>query len=438
MRRGYNQSKAAVPLNSKRFIRIMKTESRYQNRKRRIFEIIQIAGGADSPSRIFDRFIICLIVLSIILTTADTFPLSRRASDLVNLLDAVCMITFTVEYLLRFWTADLLYPDEKFPYLRYILSPAAMIDLLSFLPFYLTGIVPPGIIVFRLIRVARILRVFRINRYSDPLTVITSVLARKASQILASVFLVFMLMLASSLLMYYAEHDAQPDVFTNAFSGLWWAVSTLSTTGYGDIYPVTVLGKMLAIVISILGMSVVAIPTGIITAGFMEAAGSEAADTAAKDGPALRRILDISTAKTSVTAPVRYYRDGDTMEQLALERFVGRCVVTTQKGLVSAEMISPVLSASSAQAAKRILLRGNCSLSRDAAVHLNEMGVLLAGTQGDALGEPEVYYELLGNNTVILHRLDLSEVEDGEYMLNAAPVKKENADRAPCRAWLMR
>ena len=418
------------------------TGTRYRTRKNRIFEIIQIAGGTDAPSRIFDRAIICLIILSIVLTTVDTFPLTQRASDLVNLLDAVCMIAFTVEYLLRFWTADLLYPDDPHPYLRYIVSPAAIIDLLSFLPFYLTGVVPPGIIVFRLIRVARILRLFRINRYSDPLTVITSVLARKASQILASVFLVFMLMLAASLLMYYAEHDAQPDVFTSAFSGLWWAVSTLSTIGYGDIYPVTILGKTLAIIIAILGMSVVAIPTGIITAGFLEAAGSETLEgtsgAIAESGPLVRRILDITGKGTSVVAPSRYYQDGDTMEQLSLERFVGRCVVTTQKGLISPEMISSVLSSATSAAAKRVLLRGACSISKETAAHMNEMGVLLAGTQGDSIGEPEVYYELLGSSTAILQNLDLSEVEDGEYMLSAAPLKKENADKAACRAYLMR
>ena len=412
---------------------------RIQSRRKRIFEIIQIAGGTDAASRAFDRVIIALIILSIILTTVDTFKLSRTASDLVNLLDAVCMITFTIEYLLRLWTADLLYPDEKHPFLRYILSPAAVIDLLSFLPFYLSGIVPPGMIVFRLIRVARILRLFRINRYSDPLTVITSVLVRKASQILASVFLVLMLMLASSLLLYYAEHDAQPDVFTNAFSGLWWSVSTLSTIGYGDIYPVTILGKILAIIISLLGMSVVAIPTGIITAGFMEAAASETPDPAGglANGPLNRRVLDITGPGTAAEAPARYYRGGDTMEQMALERFVGRCVVTTQKGVVTPDVIGTVMASSSAQAAKRILLRGDCTITKETALHMLEMGVLLVGIQGRSIGDSEVYYELTSRNTAILKELDLTEIEDGEYMLSAAPLKKENGEKAPCRAYLM-
>ena len=130
-------------------------------------------------------------------------------------------------------------------------------------------------VVFRLIRVARILRLFRINRFLDPVAAILTVLQKKASLLVASFFLVFVLMFSSSLLMYYAEHDAQPEVFENAFSGLWWAVSTLSTTGYGDIYPVTFLGRLMAIVITLLGMCLVAIPTGIITAGFMEAGHEE-------------------------------------------------------------------------------------------------------------------------------------------------------------------
>ena len=243
--------------------------------RKRIFDIIQIAGGSDRASLIFDRVLIFLILLSIVITTAETFRLPPAVFIALETADACCMIFFTVEYAVRVWTADLLYPNSRVPRLRFIASPGAVIDLLSFLPFYLTGFIPAGMVVFRLVRVARILRIFRINRYSDPISAILDVFRRKASLIFASIFLVMVLMLGASLVMYYAEHEAQPAVFENAFSGLWWAVSTLSTTGYGDIYPVTLLGKTLAIVITLLGMSVVALPTGIITAGFMEAAGQE-------------------------------------------------------------------------------------------------------------------------------------------------------------------
>ena len=104
----------------------------------------------------------------------------------------------------------------------------------------------------------------------DALNVITEVIRRKRDQILSSVFIIVMLIIASSLCMYSLEHEAQPEVFKNAFSGIWWSVSTLLTVGYGDIYPVTVLGKMFSIIITFLGVGMVAIPTGILSAGFVE------------------------------------------------------------------------------------------------------------------------------------------------------------------------
>jgi len=125
-------------------------------------------------------------------------------------------------------------------------------------------------VAFRMIRVIRIFRLFRINSYYDSLNVITEVLHSKRQALVSSVFIILVLMLASSLCMYSLEHEAQPEVFRNAFSGIWWSASTLLTVGYGDIYPVTTMGKALGIVISFLGVGMVAIPTGIISAGFVE------------------------------------------------------------------------------------------------------------------------------------------------------------------------
>ena len=117
---------------------------------------------------------------------------------------------------------------------------------------------------------ARIFHLFRLNARYDSFNVITTVLYEKRNQIISSVFIVVILMLASSLCMYSVEHDAQPEVFRNAFSGVWWSMSTLLTVGYGDIYPITTLGRLMAICIAYLGVGVVAIPTGIISAGFVE------------------------------------------------------------------------------------------------------------------------------------------------------------------------
>ena len=123
---------------------------------------------------------------------------------------------------------------------------------------------------FRMVRIVRIFRLFRINYYFDSLSVITAVLKNRKQQLMSSVFIIGMLMIASSLCMYSLEHEAQPEVFSNAFSGIWWAASSLLTVGYGDIYPITTWGKIFGIFITFLGVGVVAIPTGIISAGFVE------------------------------------------------------------------------------------------------------------------------------------------------------------------------
>jgi voltage-gated potassium channel len=119
-------------------------------------------------------------------------------------------------------------------------------------------------------RVVRIFRLFRINAYFDSINVITAVISSKKQQIISSIYIIVVLMLGSSLCMYSLEHEAQPEVFQNAFSGLWWSVSTLLTVGYGDIYPITPLGKIFGIFITFLGVGMVAIPTGIISAGFVD------------------------------------------------------------------------------------------------------------------------------------------------------------------------
>ena len=183
-------------------------------------------------------------------------------------LDYVTLGIFCVDYVLRFWTAEYLYPNigRKQAKLRFLISFDGVIDLLTIVPvFFLSGFV-----IFRMLRVARIFHLFRLNAKYDSFNVITTVLYEKRNQIISSVFIVLILMLASSLCMYSVEHDTQPDVFRNAFSGVWWSMSTLLTVGYGDIYPVTTLGRVMAICIAYLGVGAVAIPTGIISAGFVE------------------------------------------------------------------------------------------------------------------------------------------------------------------------
>lgn len=268
-----------------------------EKKKKRIFEIIQIGYTGDWQSRLFDVLITVAIVLNIFIAIADTFDELSAYRIYFDMIEMVTVIGFTVEYFLRIWTANLLYPYESYFHAirKYALSFDGIIDFLSFVPYYLPFFFPSGIVAFRMFRVVRILRLFRINAYSDALSVISKVINRKKDQILSSVFIVLTLMLASSLCMYSVEHQAQPEVFKNAFSGFWWSVSTLLTVGYGDIYPVTELGKILSIAITILGVGIVAIPTGIISAGFVEEYNNT------RRSSDIEKVIDLKFIRINVT-----------------------------------------------------------------------------------------------------------------------------------------
>ena len=236
--------------------------------RKRVFDIIQIGYKGDLPSRAFDIFISVVIVMNILAMTLETFDTLSPASGVFKWIEIITVAVFCIEYILRLWTADYLYPKsgKLMSRVRFLFSYDGIIDLLTILPFYFLS----GFIVFRMLRVVRIFRLFSINSQYDSFNVITAVLREKRNQIISSVFIVLILMLASSIGMYSAEHAAQPEAFENAFSGIWWSISTLMTVGYGDIYPITVVGKIMAIFTAFLGVGVVAIPTGIISAGFVE------------------------------------------------------------------------------------------------------------------------------------------------------------------------
>ncbi len=237
------------------------------SRRKKIFDIIQIGDKSNVISRVFDFFIVCVILLNISALFLETFDELAVLHPVFRGIEIVTTLIFCVEYILRIWTADLLYPEDGKvkSRLHFLISYDGIVDLFTILPaFFLTGFV-----VFRMLRVVRIFHLFRLNAKYDSFNVITSVLKEKRNQILSSLCIIFVLMLASSLCMYSVEHEAQPDVFTNAFSGMWWAVSTVLTVGYGDIYPITPLGQVMAICFAFLGVGAVAIPTGIISAGFV-------------------------------------------------------------------------------------------------------------------------------------------------------------------------
>lgn len=244
----------------------------YQAIKKRVFEIIEAGKKGDKASKIFDTFLIILILMNVCLVIADTFNLPNKVQIISNRIEVISVIIFTIEYILRIWTADLLYPEKNWfvAKFKYIFSLLAIVDLLAIVPFYLPFLIPIDLRILRMLRIIRLFRVFKINRYTNALSSIINVVKNKQNELLSSIFVVLLLMIVASVLMYSVENKAQPEVFRNAFDALWWALATLTTVGYGDIYPVTIAGRILSAMIAILGIGLVAVPTGIISAGFME------------------------------------------------------------------------------------------------------------------------------------------------------------------------
>lgn len=242
--------------------------------KKRVFQIISKADENDNVSRVFDISIMALIVLSVLSIILESFEdLRTKYTSIFSIFEYVTVVVFTIEYFARIWTADLLYPNSKHPYIKYLTSFMAIIDLLAILPFYIPFISSDlrFLRLLRLLRMTRLLRVFKLGRYIDSLKGITNILKASAVQLIASVSVCLVLLLFASILMYAVENPAQPEAFPNVMASLWWAVCTLTTVGYGDVYPITALGKILASIIAFLGVGIIAIPTGIISAGFMNA-----------------------------------------------------------------------------------------------------------------------------------------------------------------------
>ncbi len=240
--------------------------------KKKIYNLLQPGEQESRAEKIVDCFILLLIIINAGIIIADTFSLPKATKAVFGKIETITVVIFTIEYLLRLWTAEYLYP--KLPkgkaYIKYLFSIMAIVDLFAILPFYLPYVFPVNLMVLRVLRVVRLLRIFKVNRYTHSLETIANVFKRKASYLISAIFVLGILMVVSSVLMYSLENPVQPHVFKNAFSGLWWSVVTFTTVGYGDIYPITAAGKVLGAIISVLGIGLVAVPTGIIAAGFTE------------------------------------------------------------------------------------------------------------------------------------------------------------------------
>jgi len=241
--------------------------------KSRIFEILEVAKPNDIPSRTFDIFIIILISLNVIAVVLETMEsLASRYSYIFWIFEVFSVIIFTIEYVLRLWTCtiDDRYKEPVKGRIKFALTPLALIDLFAILPFYLPMLIRLDLRFIRALRLFRLFRLFKMGRYSNALKLLSSVLKDKKEELLIAVFSVLILLIVASSLMYFIENEAQPESFASIPSAMWWGICTLTTVGYGDIYPVTPLGKILGALIALLGIGLFALPAGILASGFAE------------------------------------------------------------------------------------------------------------------------------------------------------------------------
>ena len=241
--------------------------------RRRCYKVLERAEAGDHLSSFVDAFLIGLILLSataIILESISAFY--RVYSAEFFYFEAFAVGIFSAEYLLRLWCCVEAAPADESPWryrLRYIRSGAALIDMIAIFPFYL-ALFGAGGIDMRFLRMFRLLRVLKLSRYSAALNILGQALKENARPLAAAFFILLMVMLVAATGMYHFEREAQPEAFSSIPASMWWAFATLTTVGYGDITPITAGGRVFGALITVLGLGMVALPTGILASAYTE------------------------------------------------------------------------------------------------------------------------------------------------------------------------
>lgn len=222
--------------------------------------------------KIINIFIISVIILNVIAVIVETVEsIHQQYKEFFYYFDLVSVIIFSIEYVLRVWSSN---HEEKYRHsvwgrLKYMASPGALIDLIAIVPFFLGGL---DLREIRMLRLLRLLRLFRLTAYTRAAHMIGNVFKKRRNELGLSFVLVIFLIIIASCIMYFAEHNhpENKDKFSSIPATLWWSVVTLTTTGYGDMYPLTAIGKTMAGILMVTGIAFIALPAGIITAGFID------------------------------------------------------------------------------------------------------------------------------------------------------------------------
>ena len=233
--------------------------------RKRLFEIIELSKDDDKLSSIYDFFMLCIIIASLI-------PLAfKNSNNFLLFLERTATVIFIIDYVFRLITADYKMnkcSDKRIkPFVLYPFTPLAIVDLLAIISSF--GVIAPGykiLKLFRLLRTFRVFRALKIVRYSKSITIISNVIKKQKEPLLAVCMLAAAYIMICALIIFNVE----PDTFENFFSAIYWATVSLTTMGYGDIYPISTIGRIVTMVSSFVGIAIVALPSGIITAGYMD------------------------------------------------------------------------------------------------------------------------------------------------------------------------
>lgn len=238
--------------------------------KQRLYHILETGKTPDLASRLTDWFIGALIVANVAAVSLETVPRFDTAyGSYFHWFELFSVAVFSIEYFLRLWVCTEHPPFQHIgPFrcrLRFSLTPFALIDLIAILPFYLQLFIG---IDLRAMRLFRMLRFLKLARYSPALTSLGRVLSNERRSLAAALLIMFGLLVVSASMIYTVEHEAQPAAFASIPHAMWWAIATLTTVGYGDITPITPIGKMVGGLVMLLGLGMFALPIGIIATGF--------------------------------------------------------------------------------------------------------------------------------------------------------------------------
>lgn len=241
--------------------------------KKFVADLLGYGTRHDRYADLFDRFIEILVLLNVVAVVLESFDeIDRRFMLEFDLFEIFTVIVFSIELLCRIWVSDIKYP-AKFrwqAYKKFILSPMAIVDILAILPFFVPFLTSIDLRHIRILRIIRLLRVFNLSKYSHSLRLINRIVIEKKQELTATLLLFFSMLIISASAIYWLEKDIQPDKFPSILHACWWAVVTLTTIGYGDVYPLTAMGKVLGGLVGIMGVIITAIPVGIISSGFVQ------------------------------------------------------------------------------------------------------------------------------------------------------------------------